>query len=109
MSLEPDPRTLGPNPADFAVEVRVFAGPSDGPGEESFDLTVCTPEWLGQAAGSEFYSGRHHLIINADSFSVAGLSDWVEARLRAATGSSWTDVAEGLSRWAHWEFEDYQP
>lgn len=109
MTLEPDPRTLGPDAADFCFQVRVIAGPSDGPGDGSFDMTVCTPEWLGQAAGTEFYSGRHHLLVNADFFTVAGLEAWVEARLRAADRDSWTEVAQVLSRWAYWEFEDHKP
>ena len=41
-----NPGPLPEAPEDFALRVRVFAGPADGQGEESFDLTVCSPEWL---------------------------------------------------------------
>jgi hypothetical protein len=109
LTLHPDPATLGQDPGDFVLAVRVVAGPADGPGEESFDLTVCTPEWLARTAGSDFYPGRHHLIVNVDSFSVAGLRAWVEARLRAVSGETWNEVGERLARWAYWEFEDYRP
>jgi hypothetical protein len=38
---DPDPRTLPDNPLDF-FNVRRTVGPVDGPGEESFELSVCS-------------------------------------------------------------------
>lgn len=34
------------DPADDGVWVRLIVGPAGGPGEESFDVLVCTPLWL---------------------------------------------------------------
>lgn len=30
----------------FSFIVRTFIGPPDSPGEESFDVVVCSPQWL---------------------------------------------------------------
>jgi hypothetical protein len=40
------PPELPTDPAVFSFLARLVVGPADGPGEESFDLTVCSPEWL---------------------------------------------------------------
>lgn len=47
--LDPDPATLPSDPAEFFRLAQLLVGPADGPGEESFDVTVCTPEWLSAA------------------------------------------------------------
>src|SRR3954466_4737803 len=45
----------------------LLVGPLDGPGEESFDVQVCTPQWikerLAQKGTPEI--GRHLLIVNS--------------------------------------------
>jgi hypothetical protein len=51
--LSPDPRTLPGDPAGFVFGVQLLVGPADGPGEESFELTVCSPEWLAERCRSE--------------------------------------------------------
>ncbi|MCK2222051.1 Imm8 family immunity protein (plasmid) [Actinomadura sp. ATCC 31491] len=41
------PGTYVPDdPQRFMFLVQMIAGPDDGPGDESFDFTVCTPQWL---------------------------------------------------------------
>ena len=46
LDLEPDPATRSGDPSEFAVRARMIVGQPDTPGEESFDITVCTREWL---------------------------------------------------------------
>ena len=80
LSLDPDPTSLPPEPEAFVLRARMIAGPADGPGEESFDITVCSPEWLrAQCNEGSFYDARHHLIVAPDQFDVRalkhGLSD----------------------------------
>ncbi|WP_216819765.1 Imm8 family immunity protein [Frondihabitans sp. 762G35] len=91
----------------IAQWIRVLAGPDDGPGEESFDLLVCTPSWLAQELSrGPAIVGRHHLIIER----------WDAARVRAVvtdlfTGEEaddWQDLGPRLGRLGHWEFEDYR-
>ena len=46
--IEPDPSTLSGDPAEFSLLARMIVGPPGAPGEESFDVTLCTPEWLAK-------------------------------------------------------------
>jgi hypothetical protein len=67
--LSPDPRTLPGDPAGFVFGVQLFIGPADGPGEESFELTVCSPEWLAERCRSgEPVNGLRHVIVAWDTY-----------------------------------------
>jgi Immunity protein 8 len=67
--LSPDPRTLSGDPASFAFGVQLLIGPAGGLGEESFELTVCSPEWLAERCKSgEPVSGLHHVVVGWDIY-----------------------------------------
>ncbi len=109
LDLHPDPRTLSGDPADFAFLARMYVGPSDGPGEESFDVEVCSPERLAARVADEgFVDGRHIVITTLDAYSEAGLRSFLVRRVGNVSGERWRDVAEKLARLGHWEFEDYR-
>ena len=106
--FDPAPTTLPAEPASFSFWVRLIVGPKDGPGEESFDLTVCSPEWLAVRCRQQgIVDGRHHLVVNADDFDQRQLRSWLESRVRQLQGGSWSEIGEKLGRLGHWEFEDY--
>jgi len=108
IELDPDPRQLPADPADFLLLARLLVGPSNGPGEESFDVEVCSPEWLAQHCVTEgFVDGRHRVIITVDAFSEAGLRSFLTRRVESSSGTTWLEVAEKVARIGHWEFEDY--
>lgn len=95
-----------PTSEAFAVVVRLQIGPAGEPGEESFDVTVCSPSWLGQQAeDAPVLDVRHHLVVREFSWPV--IRDYITARVAACTGETWSDVTLKLSRFAYWEFEDY--
>lgn len=101
-----DLSTWVPTSDEWAVSIRIVAGPDDGPGEESFDLMVCSPNWLAaQARRSGIVDVRHHLVL--DGFNWRQLSSYIERRVRQCEGATWQDVARQLSRFGYWEFEDY--
>lgn len=108
LDLEPDPASLPGDPAEFSLRARMIVGPSDGPGEESFDITVCTPEWLAQAAGEGFYDPRHHVIVNLGAFDKNALRQWLAKRVESVQADTWTEIGERLARLGYWEFEDYR-
>ena len=110
LDLEPDPSTLGADPAEFSLLARMIVGPADTPGEESFDVTVCSPEWLTQACRrvGGIYNPRHHLVVNVDDFDKRALEWWLAARVQEVEPQSWPEIGERLGRLGHWEFEDYQ-
>jgi Immunity protein 8 len=91
----------------FGFLLQVLVGPSDGPGEESFDVVVCTPDWLhAKYPQDAVLSGRDHLIVFEYDF--ARLRDYIASFAESCGGSSWEDIALKLSRLGHWEFDDYQ-
>jgi hypothetical protein len=109
LDFNPDPASLSADPAAFAFVVRMYVGAFDGPGEESFDLTVCSPEWLARQSRNEgFIDGRHHVIINSEDFDQHRLQRWLEQRVSSVEGGSWREVGQRLARLGYWEFEDYR-
>jgi len=103
-----DLETWKPVADDFAIPVRLLVGPLGGPGEESFDLVVCTGGWLAaQAARESVFDARHHLVVAG--FDWSAIKAYLERRVASCEGQDWNDVAAQLSRRGYWEFEDYRP
>lgn len=107
----PEPSTLSGDPGEFSFLARLIIGPSDAPGEEAFDVTVCTPEWLAAASRrvGGIYDARHHVVVNLDEFNQRALRDWLATRVREAEAASWPEVGQRLGRLGQSEFEDYRP
>lgn len=95
-----------PPESDFSLVIRLLVGPDTGPGEESFDLTLCTGGWLAaQASAAGCYEPRHHLIV--DRFDWRRIRGYIVRRVEGCDGQDWNEVAEKVSRFAYWEFEDF--
>jgi hypothetical protein len=108
LHLDPDPRHLPADPAEFSLLARLIVGPSDGPGEESFDVEVCSPERLARRCATEgFIDGRHTIITTVDAFSEQGLRSFLTRHVENASGDTWHEVANKVARLGHWEFEDH--
>ena len=90
----------------FGILVMAMIGPADGPGEESFDFMLCTPDWFSSNLKDDITNGRHHLFVR--QFDYSRLRSFVEAYCAGCSGKSWKEVAEKLSRLGKWEFEDYR-
>ena len=94
-------------PAYAGQWIRVLAGPEDEPGEESFDLLVCTPAWLAAEVSYNLaIVGRHRLIV--EKWDAARVRDVVTDLFTREEGKDWDELALRLSRLGHWEFEDYR-
>lgn len=109
VSLEVDDlASWRPDGEEWAVSLRILAGPAGEPGEESFDLVVCSAAWLGaQALEQGLVDARHHLV--ADAFHWTRICSYIEKRVAGCEGSLWPEVAEKVSRLGYWEIEDYTP
>jgi len=102
-----DPDTYVPeDPANFMFLVQLIAGPLGEPGEESFQFEVCTPGWVAaRVREGGPLNGRHLVIV--DAFHWPTIRAYFERLVDRCAGATWREVAEKLSRYGHWEFEDY--
>ncbi|WP_104092563.1 immunity 8 family protein [Arthrobacter sp. GMC3] len=92
----------------WSVGIRLLAGPDGEPGEESFDITVCSPAWIAEQVDRDgIWDGRHHLIVS--EFNWPRIRSFITGRVEAGQGQTWIEVAEKLGRLGAWEFEDYRP
>ena len=108
-SLEIDdlPNYIPSDPEAFSFQLRLIAGPESEPGEESFDIQVCTPKWLLENHRREdIIIGRHYLIVM--EYNYERILRFINKFLLRCEGSTWTEVAEKLGRLGFWEFEDYR-
>jgi hypothetical protein len=96
-----------PGTDDFAILVQILAAPQGSPGEESFDVTVCSPAWLTRRTESEhIVNGRHHLVVT--QFNYDQLWQYISNYVSSCEGLTWQEVAAKLGRLGRWEFEDYR-
>jgi len=93
---------------NFCVFLLLTIGPAGGVGSDSFWLEVCSPSWLAdQLTHTPFLFGRHLLIIS--EFDSAKVRSVLADKIAELSGQHWVDLALKISRFAHWEFEDYRP
>lgn len=110
VDLEPDPRSLPDDPAQFATVATLYVGRADSVGQETFQVTVCSPEWLAANEPPEgIRDGLHHVIVSMDRFDERQLHAWFERRVTATEGPDWQTIAVSLSRLGWWEFDGYRP
>ena len=92
----------------FSLLLQIMVGPSDSEGEESFDVTVCTPRWISdELLNQGVLIGRHYLIVR--EYDYQSLERFIERYGAKCSADTWDGVAERLGRLGLWEFEDYQP
>jgi hypothetical protein len=110
LDLDPEPSTLRGDPSEFALVARMFVGPLGMPGEESVDVTICSPEWLAKTcrAVGGIYDARHHLVVNVEDFNVQVIRAWLAARVQEVEADTWPELGHRLGRLGYWEFEDYR-
>ena len=89
----------------FGILVTLLAGPADAPGEESFDIFVCTPDWFAVHMEGDIRLGRHHLFVR--TYDYRAMRNFLETYCRRCEGNSWREVAEKLAHLGRWEFEGY--
>ena len=110
LDLEPDPATLPAEAESFSFIARMLIGPRGSSGEESFDVVVCSPEWLAARCREVgLYDARHHLVVNVEQFDKRQLRTWLESRVNSVHAQTWTQIGERIGRLGYWESEDYQP
>ena len=92
----------------LAYSSRSLRDPRRGSGEESFDVTVCTPRWLQRWVEENGPTSGKALL---------GVAEYDEPRTRvfltdaveSQEAETWSDLALKIGRIGTWEFEDYRP
>lgn len=96
-----------PDDTYFSILVSAMIGPRGEPGEESYDFIVCSGTWTAVHAGAmRYFFGRGYLILERYSYDL--MWNAISTLCRRISGTTWSEIAERLSRYGTWEFEDYQ-
>jgi len=96
------------DPEGDAILLQVMVGSADVPGEESFDLLVCTPRWLEREVKAKGpLIGRHHLIVEATNHPE--VRRFLTKIIENQAADSWEELANRVGRIGLSEFEDYVP
>ena len=108
VSLDFDPKTYSPEyPENFGFWLRAMIGLENEEGAESFDIHICTPDWIkANYDDHEILFGRHMLLVF--EYDYEGIRKRISDYCHECTGENWPEIAERLSRIGYWEFEDYQ-
>ena len=93
-------------PDNFGFLLTMMAGPDNSQGEESFDITICTPKWLSENSKHDIVIGRHHLIVFL--YDYRKIESFLHDFCKSCEGETWQECAQKLARLGHWEFEDYR-
>jgi Immunity protein 8 len=92
----------------FGIVLRAMVGPTGEPGEESFDIAVCTPKWLIERHGdSEVLLGLHRLIVF--KYDYPTVRKCIQKYLMRCSGETWAEVARKVGPLGQREFEGYRP
>ncbi|HEY4062999.1 MAG TPA: immunity 8 family protein [Puia sp.] len=91
----------------FSFLIQVMVGPKGENSSESFAMEVCTPNWLNDHREEyESVIGKGKLIVF--KFDLPNILSRIEKIFDGCTGKDWNEIAINLSRYGHWEFENYQ-
>lgn len=108
MSPDADLRTYIPDDEDdFGILIEATIGPVDGDGGDLFSFQLCTANWLRKRYISHAVVFLRHVIL-VSSYDFKRIEESIEEICVNATGNNWLEVAEKLSRYGLWEFQDYQ-
>jgi hypothetical protein len=72
-------------PSKFCFLLQMMVGPAAEEGAESFDVTVCTPQWLIEHCPTDvILEGRHYLFVMEYDF--AQIQNYLQQRIEACVG-----------------------
>lgn len=91
---------------NFGISIRLMIGPENSKASESFDILVCTPDWIKDQFKEERCTWGLHMLIVLE-YDLSLIRTEVDRYLARCTGEDWSEVAKKLSRMGAWEFEGY--
>lgn len=95
------------DPECFGLWIEFKAGIEDESGADDFRLFVCTPRWIEEENSEKNVTwGRSLLIVSEYDFK--SISAAIRQCVEGCTGANWPEIAMKISRFAAWEYEDYE-
>ena len=86
--------------------VTVIDWPYNGEGEESFQVSFCTPRWWAENRAEKYVMYEPQWLIVAE-YNYLKLIAWLNHFVEHCSGETWREVASQLSAISLWEFENY--
>ncbi len=84
-----------------------MVGLEEKEGKESFDIQICTPNWLlSNLKKDDVISGGHFLI--TPEYNYERILQKSKSLIESCSGNTWGEIPEKVSRIGFWEFEDYK-
>lgn len=94
------------DPHNFGFFVQAMIGPEGQDSEESYGITVCTPEWLRSSySDQDILFGRQFLIVF--EYDLQRIKQKIQSYCQSCEGESWMEIVNKLRLIGDWEFEDY--
>lgn len=100
----PDGQSLPDDPSNCVIRMTARVGTPNTEGGDNFHFRVVTPRSL-EGAGATPQWGRGDLIVH--SFEWQAVETSLDDLLARCSAPTWEEIATNLSRFTHWEFEDY--
>ena len=92
----------------FLFLLQVIVGIKGKEGGDTFDIEICTPQWLLQNYdASSIVFGRGRLIVF--EYNIERIFNRITKFCESCSGNTWEEIAPKIGRIGLWEFEDYQP
>lgn len=91
---------------NFCFLATMLIGEETVGGEETFDIIVCTPQWLiNNHSVSDIIIGRHYLIVF--EYNYKRIVETLQKIVENSYAETWDEIALKIGRVGRWEFEDY--
>ncbi len=92
---------------NFGFWIRLIVGEMTMGGEESFDVMICTPQWLSaNYKKTDIIIGRHFLIVF--EYNYQRIYNKLKELIESLEAENWDDIGMLIGRIGKWEFEDYR-
>lgn len=98
---------IPPFPDNFGLLARLIVREEKMGGEESFDIIICTPQWLiSNYKKSDIIIGRHYLIVF--EYNYQRIYSKLKSLIEEIEEENWDEIGLKIGRLGKWEFEDYK-
>lgn len=93
---------------NFGFLLQIEVGPKGSQSADTFDVMVCTPQWLKQRyKPTDILHPSNYLILF--EYDYKRLVNFITKYCTRCSGETWEEIARQLSRLGHWEFTDFRP